>query len=155
MAALTDPAKLFVVQALACFDTPSQVASAVKQEFGLEVSRQQVSIYDPTRPAGRSLSKKLAATFQATREAFLKEAATVPVAHQAYRLRVLNRALERAEKSGNTTLVLQILEQAAREMGGAFTNRREVTGKGGGPIQQQAVTAEQVAAEVRRVREDY
>ena len=79
----------------------------------------------------------------------------MPVAHQAYRLRVLNRALERAEKSGNTTLVLQILEQAAREMGGAFTNRREVTGKGGGPIQQQAVTAEQVAAEVRRVREDY
>ena len=32
-------------------------------------------------------------------------------------------------------LVAQLLEQAAKESGGAFTNRRELTGARGGPIQ--------------------
>lgn len=38
---------------------------------------------------------------------------------------------------------------------GMFTDKVEVTGKNGGPLQQQTVTPDQVAAEVRRVREDY
>jgi hypothetical protein len=47
MAALKDEVKRFIVQSLACFDTPSQVAQAVKDTFGLEVSRQQCEFYDP------------------------------------------------------------------------------------------------------------
>lgn len=155
MATLTEDQKTFVVQALACFDTPSQVAQAVKENFGIVVDRRQVECYDPTKAAGKGVAKKFRALFEDTRATFLKEASAVPVSKQVYRLRVLQRALERAEKSNNTPMVLQILEQVAKETGGAFTNRREVTGKDGGPIQQQAVTAEQVAAEVRRVREDY
>ena len=42
MAALKSEVKSFIVQALACFDTPSQVAEAVKNEFGVVLSRQQV-----------------------------------------------------------------------------------------------------------------
>lgn len=155
MATLTEDQKTFVVQALACFDTPSQVAQAVKENFGIVADRRQVECYDPTKAAGKGVAKKFRALFEETRAAFLREASAVPVSKQVYRLRVLQRALERAEKSNNTPMVLQILEQVAKETGGAFTNRREVTGKDGGPIQQQAVTAEQVAAEVRRVREDY
>jgi hypothetical protein len=34
MATLTDEVKVFIVQALACFDSPSQVAQAVKDQFG-------------------------------------------------------------------------------------------------------------------------
>lgn len=49
MAALNGEVKAFIVQALACFDTPSQVAEQVKKEFGLEVSRQQVESHDPTK----------------------------------------------------------------------------------------------------------
>ena len=48
MAALSPEVKAFIVQALACFDTPTQIASQVKQEFGLDISIQQVSSYDPT-----------------------------------------------------------------------------------------------------------
>lgn len=155
MATLNDDHKLLIVQALACFDSPQQVADLVKAEFGLSVTRQQVAAYDPTKVAGRQLSKKLKAIFEQTRAQFLDNTASIPIAQQAYRLRVLQRQLERAEKQGNAAMVSALLEQAAKETGGAFTNRREVTGKGGGPIQQQAVTAEQVAAEVRRVREDY
>lgn len=155
MAALTDDVKLFVVQALACFDSPSQVAQAVKEQFGIQVDRRQVEAYDPTKSAGKSVAKKLKAIFEETREAFLKETSTVPVAQQVYRLRVLQRALDKAEKSGNQAMVLQILEQAAKESGGAFTNRRELTGKGGGPIQQSHVTAQELREAVQSVREDY
>ncbi|WP_122869605.1 DUF2280 domain-containing protein, partial [Pseudomonas viridiflava] len=40
MAALKHEVKSFIVQALACFDTPSQVVEQVKQEFSIEISRQ-------------------------------------------------------------------------------------------------------------------
>ena len=155
MAALSEDLKIFIVQALACFDGPSLVAQSVKDQYGVVVDRRQVESYDPTKKAGKTVAKKLRALFEETREAFLKESAAVPLAKQVYRLRVLQRALDKAEKNGNQSMVLQILEQAAKESGGAFTNRRELTGKGGGPIQQASVSAEDVAAMVRTVREDY
>jgi hypothetical protein len=59
MAALKEPVKMFIVQSLACFETPQQVVEAVKQEYKIEITRQQVALYDPTKVAGRNLSKKL------------------------------------------------------------------------------------------------
>lgn len=134
MATLTDPVKIAIVQALACFDTPTQVASQVKEEFGLTITRQQVANYDPTKATGVNLSKKLRAIFESTREQFLADVSGIPIAQQAYRLRVLQRNLERADQRGNAAMVTSILEQAAKELGGAFTNRRELTGKGGQPL---------------------
>jgi hypothetical protein len=157
MAALKDNVKLAIVQALACYDTPSQVAEFVKQEFGLTVPRQQVAMYDPTKAAGRNLSEKLRQVFEATREAFLTDVASVPIAQQAFRLRVLQRSLEKAEASKNIPLVAQLLEQAAKEIGGALTNRRELTGKDGRPIAvaQASITKEELAEAVRSVREEF
>lgn len=157
MPALTDEVKIALVQALACYDTPTQAAEAVKEEFGVVVSRSQVAKYDPTKHYGQNLGKKLRGIFEATRAAFLSDVATIPIAQQAYRLRILQRALERAESRGNTLMVSQLLEQAAREVGGAFTNRREVTGKDGKPlaVAHTTVTKEELADAVRAVREDY
>lgn len=155
MAQLSEPIKLAITQALACFDTPTQVADFVKEEFGVVITRQQASQYDASRSTGKTMSKKLRAVFEATRAEFLKSTADIPIAQQSYRLRVLQRMLTRAEKQGNMAMVSQLLEQAAKESGGAFTNRRELTGKGGGPIQQHAVSAEELAQAVRSVREDF
>jgi len=58
MAALKNEVKSFIVQALACFDTPSQVSQAVKQEFDVDVTRQQVEQHDPTKRAGSHLALK-------------------------------------------------------------------------------------------------
>ena len=41
MAALKEPVKIFIVQALACRDTPQEVAELVKQEFNIEIDRRQ------------------------------------------------------------------------------------------------------------------
>ena len=129
MAALTEDEKLFIVQALACFDTPSQVADAVKEEFGTVVTRMQVANYDPTKPAGSKVSKKLAEIFHATRKAFLENVSQIPIANQAVRLRMLQKTATKAQTQGNTVVVMQACEQAAKEVGGAFTNRRELTAK--------------------------
>lgn len=135
MAKLGDEVKVHIVQALACFDTPSQVVESVKDEFDIVVTRQQVQTYDPEKAAGRKgMSRKLRAIFEATRRAFLEETAQVPIASQTYRLRNLQRLHQKAQQRGNMALAAALLEQAAKEVGGAFTNRREHGGPGGGPI---------------------
>lgn len=130
MAELTEDQKLFIVHALACFDTPTQVATAVKEEFGIEVSRQQVARYDPTKEAGRDVSKKMRAVFEETRKSFLGDISQIPIANQSYRLRVLQRTLDKVDKQGNTAMVSQLLEQAAKESGGAFTNKTKLEHSG-------------------------
>ena len=128
---LTDDVKTFIVQANARFDPPSRVAEAVKAKFGVVVTRAQVERYDPDKANGRHLTEGLRATFKSTRE----KVDDIPIAHKGWRLRELQRILERAEHMGDGPLALQALEQAAKERGDAYTNRREVTGKDGGPVQ--------------------
>jgi len=124
MAALRDEVKAFVVQALACFDTPSQVVVAVKETFGLEVSRQQCEAYDPTKYVGRNLHLKWRTLFEDTRARFREETADIPIANRAYRLRALGRMAERAENMKNLALTAQLLEQAAKEVGDVYVNRQ-------------------------------
>ena len=130
---LSDEVKTFIVQQLACFDPPSAVVKAVKEEFDQVVSPQQVETYDPTKRAGRSLSEVYRAVFDETRAEFLTDTARIGISHKAVRLRTLARLAERAEKAGNMVLVASLLEQVAKECGDAFTNKRqnEVSGKDG------------------------
>lgn len=124
MATLTDGVKRYIVQALACFDTPTQVAEAVKEEFGLQVHRSQVAQYDPTKIAGSNLATKWRVLFQDTRTRFREETAEIPIANRAYRLRTLGRMAEKAENMKNMALTAQLLEQAAKEVGDVYVNRR-------------------------------
>jgi len=147
MAVLRDEVKAFIVQALACFDTPSQVVSAVKEQFGIETTRQQCELYNPTKHAGRSLAAKWVTLFEDTRKRFREETADIPIANRAYRLRMLDRMASRAENVKNTALAAQLLEQAAKEVGNAYTNKQQLehTGKDGAPIQV-AYTSDDYAA---------
>ncbi|WP_392460909.1 DUF2280 domain-containing protein [Acinetobacter baumannii] len=132
MAALKEPVKIFIVQALACRDTPQEVVEQVKQEFGVDISRSQCECYDPTKYSGRNLSKKFVELFESTREKFDKGLIDIPIANKYYRLKQYQRQLE---KTRNVKTALKILEQAAKDIGGQFTNRQEITGKDGGPLQ--------------------
>jgi hypothetical protein len=130
MAALSDTVKTRITQGLACFDTPSQVAKDVKAEFGLIVTPQQCEVYDPTKRAGERLGKKFRTIFEKTREAFLKDTSRIGIAHRAVRLRKLDRAADLAESRGNLPLMAQLLEQAAKEAGDAFTNKQKLEHSG-------------------------
>jgi hypothetical protein len=130
-AKLTDVVKTYIVQSLACFDSPSIVAVAVKREFNVEVSRQLVESHDPNKKAATGLAPKWRALFEETRKTFLEDTATIAISHRAVRLRALQRMADKAETSGNMVLASSLLKQAAEEVGGSYTNRRELTGKDG------------------------
>ncbi|HEM7398323.1 DUF2280 domain-containing protein [Citrobacter farmeri] len=126
MAALKGEVKAFIVQSLACFDTPSQVVESVKKEFGLAISRQQVESHDPTKANGKGLAQKWVDMFNATRERFQTELSDIPIANKAYRLRALDRMMTRAEGMKNMALAASLMEQAAKEVGDAYSNKQKV-----------------------------
>lgn len=125
MAALKNEVKSFIVQALACFDTPSQVVESVKNEFGEVLTRQQVECHDPTKASSKGLAEKWKTLFHDTRKRFREETAEIPIANRAYRLRALSRMAEKAETMRNIPLAVQIIEQAAKEVGDVYVNRHK------------------------------
>ncbi|WP_155032076.1 DUF2280 domain-containing protein, partial [Enterobacter hormaechei] len=148
--------KAFIVQSLACFDTPSQVVELVKKEFGLSITRQQVESHDPTKANGRGLAQKWVDMFNATRERFQNEISDIPIANKAYRLRVLDRMATRAEGMKNLALTAEIIEQAAKECGDAYTNKHkfEHSGPNGGAIQTITMSKEEYKSARQEMMED-
>lgn len=126
MAALKPEVRAFIIQELACFDTPSQIVESVQKEFKVQVTRQQVASHDPTKAAGKGLAKKWVDLFNVTRDRFLNEISDIPIANKAYRLRVLNRMAVNAESMKNYGMTAQLLEQAAKDVGDVYTNKQKV-----------------------------
>ncbi|WP_409249665.1 DUF2280 domain-containing protein [Enterobacter hormaechei] len=156
MATLKGEVKAFIVQSLACFDTPSQVVELVKKEFGLSITRQQVESHDPTKANGRGLAQKWVDMFNATRERFQNEISDIPIANKAYRLRVLDRMATRAEGMKNLAITAEIIEQAAKECGDAYTNKHkfEHSGPNGGAIQTITMSKEEYKSARQEMMED-
>jgi hypothetical protein len=126
MPILTDEIKAFIVKGLACFDTPSQVAEAVKATFDLEINRQQVHTYDPD--CSQPPAPRWRELHAATRERFLSDAAEIGIAQKAVRLRMLERYVQRAEARSFFTQAAAFLEQAAKECGGVYESRKPPKG---------------------------
>ncbi|MGT8764751.1 DUF2280 domain-containing protein [Klebsiella pneumoniae] len=126
MAALKPEVKAYIIQMLACYDTPSQVVEAVQKDFGITITRQQVETHDPTKVSGKTLAKKWVDLFNLTRDRFLNEISDIPIANKAYRLRVLQRMSTTAENMKNIGMTAQLLEQAAKEVGEAYSNKQKV-----------------------------
>jgi hypothetical protein len=118
MPTLTDDIKTFIVNRLACFDTPSQVVEAVKTRFEIEIRRQHVYAYDPK--ASQQMSPRWSALHAETRAAFLREIGEIGVAHKAVRLRMLDRMARHAEANHYHIKAAGFLEQAAKECGGLY-----------------------------------
>ncbi len=120
---LTDEIKTFIVKGLACYDTPSQVAEAVRVNFDIVVSRQQVHEYDPA--CARPPAQRWRDLHAATRAALLRETAEIGIAHRAVRLLRLDRLASRCERNSVRT-ALKCLEMAAKECGGMYENRKPI-----------------------------
>lgn len=127
MAELSEDIQTFIVQSLACYQRPAQVIDAVKAEFNLDVTRQQVQFYNPERGGGgKRLSDRWRNLFHETRRQFDRNVAALPVNKLSYRLTRLQRMSEKAEDNGDFTLAADLLKQAAQDLGGLFTNQRKV-----------------------------
>lgn len=123
---LTIEQKRFIIQRLACYDTLGQTVEAFKDEFGMDLSKAHVHCYNPERHAGRDLSQELVDLFHKTRKEFRESTDSVPIANKTYRMRMLNRMAAEAERKGNFVLASSLAEQAAKEMGEAYTNNKKI-----------------------------
>lgn len=136
MPVLTNEQKRFIVQHLACFESVGEVKAAVKTEFGIDIIKQHVELYDPNKRAGVKLRADLRVLYHETRERFRTDTEGIPIANKSVRLSKLQRYIETAEERRNLVLAAQLIEQAAKESGDAYTNRHkiELTGQNGGPM---------------------
>ena len=134
MANLEHEHQVFIVVSLARFKTPQEVADAVKEEFGLEIGRQQVRHYNPAQSP--TLAKMWVSLFKKERKKFLESPEALGIFHKAYRLSRLEEMFDHARKTRNFKFAARLLEQAAKESGDAFSNvvKSEVTGKDGGAV---------------------
>jgi hypothetical protein len=136
---LTREMKLMITVQLAMFNTPSKVRDMVQEEYGVKLRLNTIVYYDPTT-ADSKVAKEYRDLFEKTREKFITDCARVPIMHKAYRARALQRILDEEFERKNTVGARETLEQAAKEEGGVFTNRRELTGKDGAQLPVAALT---------------
>lgn len=127
---LTMEQKAFVVKQFAIFRTPTEIVRLVRDNFDIVIARQSVAYYDPVH--NKTLAAHWCEMFWMTRRKFLSMMTVIPLAHQAYRLQQLQDSLNRqlSRPNINETLLLDIIEQAAKEVGGIFTNHRVLSAKG-------------------------
>jgi hypothetical protein len=103
----------------------SKVKEYVWSTHRINLSIQAVLAYDVSKPSFRN-AERWRPIFEAARNSFLDNVGAVPIAHPAFRLNLLNDAALVARERGNFALMAQLLEQAAREVGGMFTKVRAI-----------------------------
>ena len=128
-ATLSNDMKLFIVEHLARFDSPSTVAAAVEKEFGRKVPRQTIEGHDPTKVTRKNLAAKWREHFHLVRKSFREDIEAIPIASRAVRLLALDRMARRFEDMGNMIGAMAAIEQAAKEMGGSYVGRGAITAK--------------------------
>jgi len=156
MAILKGEVKAFIVQSLACFDTPSTVVESVKKNSGSRSAASRSRRTTRRRQMGAVWAQKWVDMFYSTRTRFQNEISDIPIANKAYRLRTLDRMATRTEGMKNFALTAQIIEQAAKECGDAYTNKQkvELTGKDGAPIESATLTKEEYKKARQEMLED-
>ncbi len=151
---LADNQKVRATQLFAQFRTPKEVAEALKEEFGVEITPPGALRYDPTKRMSHDLPEKLrarlTAVYEAERKAYVAAVEAVPMAHKVVRMARIEKAYQAADQRGNVVLALDTIERGKKEMDGTLT-RHEHSGPGGNPMQYQDVntmTPEQARAEL-------
>ena len=116
---LSDQHRRYIVTRLACFISPSEVARELKEEFGVEVSRQIVSHYDPTvRQSKGKLKPRWLEIYRRARAEFVSDAGRIGIFHLAYRLTQLDQMERRARRAGNLRLAMKPLERRPKRWAG-------------------------------------
>ncbi len=141
----------YIVTALARYGTPTQVARAVKEEFGIEITRQAVFRYSPERP-GADVAKTLAALFKRERKKYNEvqddDLPTLGRGGMKFRCRILQRMAFDAEAKGQIAVAAALLKQIAMEEGGSFASKAAAAAQQAG-----AAASESVEDRVRKVRD--
>lgn len=130
---LTEAAQVFICQRIGVGDTPKTIADAVKEEFGVEISRATVEGYDPEKMdrRGKPIREKWRLIVEQTRSDYAKGVAHVPIMHKLVRLERWERLYQMAVERNNIVLAAELLEKASKEAHDFYAKR---TGLGLGDL---------------------
>ena len=146
MARLKKHEKVFIVRALAQFMTPTQVVEDIKVKLGVDVSPQQVETYDPTKVAGADLSQEFVDLFNEARKQYIAQPIyNIEGANDIVQLQILSDLL--VSKKGNVVMAIKLIDQMQKIVKGHYEKKIEITGKDGGPIQQETKNLPQYTPE--------
>lgn len=130
MATFTTQQRRFIVEAFARFNTPTEVAELVEEEFGIDVKRTDVAYYDPECSTGGLPSERWQDLHEQARQRYIDNVAAVPISHERVRFDTLQKVIREALEDGDHDTVLQAVKQAAKESGGKFTNKKLLEHRG-------------------------
>lgn len=131
MTTLKDEHRRFIIEMFAAFSTLDEIEKALQDVYGLPVPKSTILRHNPDTVQGKAeLGAQWKTLFADRRKHFLEDLASIPIASAAYRLGRLQKIIDDPVKSKSPPLVMDALEQAAKEMGGVFTNKRDVTSNG-------------------------
>jgi hypothetical protein len=126
---LTLRQKQFVVEQLAAFGSPSEVAKGLLEQFGVTVASHVVAAYDPTRRAGQRCPALWKQRFLDAREAMIHGTPSA-LASRSVRLQQREKMFRRAIEQEDFLLANRILDSIAREVGddtSGLERRTEIT----------------------------
>ncbi len=116
MRRLPDDVKRRIIEHLACFQTNAEVVRLIAEEFDVTLTPRHVRAYDPTSPQFVG-APRWVEYHRLVRQRFEREIGQIAIAHQFYRLLMLDKLIDRTAEQGNVRLAAKLLEQAAKEVG--------------------------------------
>jgi hypothetical protein len=142
---LPQAVKRRIVEHLACYQSATEVADLILEEFELPITPRHVRAYDPNS-FQYAAGPKWTEYYQAARRHFQHDIADIPIANRAYRLRKIAEVHQSAVRGNNPELALKSLEQAAKEVGNIFSSESKL----GLPSGPQRPRLDQLSLEERR-----
>jgi hypothetical protein len=124
---LKNTEQIYVVMQLAMFERATDVKDSLKEIFGVDISLPAILHYDITNPQFPEKWEKL---FTETRENYIEDTSSIAISHKSVRLREIQKMFEyeKTQRVPNKKIMRELLEQAAKEAGNAYTNKVNVEG---------------------------
>jgi hypothetical protein len=145
MPVLTNQQKAWIVGAFARFDGVAEVCRSFKDEYGIDLPKPHALAYNPGGANYRG-APKWHDLFERERKAFLDNVSAIGIANKSFRLQTLHKLCMIAMERKNVKQAAELMEQAAKEMGEVFTNRREV--KSESKVSMSHLTTEELRNEI-------
>jgi hypothetical protein len=117
--------KAFIVTAYARFEGTAEIIRSFRERYDLELTHAQANHYN-VPGASCNCAPKWKELFQSVRKSFLDNVDAIGIANKTVRIQRLEYLCSLALTRKNVKLAAELMEQAAKEMGEVFTNRREV-----------------------------
>jgi hypothetical protein len=112
---LTDEQKTYIVERLASYDDPAEIAFGLKTQFGVDITPRAVAHYQPGMVRGKKLSEPLQALFWQARKTFVLTHDEIWAMDLLMRTSLRERALLEAWAAHQCGIANDILDAIAQE----------------------------------------